>query len=126
MRYYRPEPDIATLLTCDYSTIIDVSPFEQAVTEFRASLAPQERNIFIQCQSPEELIKHVQSLEIFKRTQKHGGLMRRLSTFSKSLSHYFDIIGILVQSHPEYAALAWGAFRLVLQVVLVVLITEFH
>jgi hypothetical protein len=52
---------------------------------------------------------------LIKKTRKRGALMRRLTAFSDSLKHYFDVIGILVQSHPEYAALAWGAFRLVLQ-----------
>jgi hypothetical protein len=29
---------------------------------------------------------------------------------------YFDIVGTVIQSHPEVAALAWGSFRLVLLV----------
>jgi hypothetical protein len=98
------------------SASVDKSPFELALHQFRASLAPQEQSIFTQCSSPEELISHVENLELIKKTQKRGVLMRRLTDFSVSLSHYFDVIGILVQSHPEYAALAWGAFRLVLQV----------
>lgn len=116
MRYCLPCKAVATLLTCRYSTTIDVSPFEQALKEFRSSLAPREQSLFTQCRSPEELITYVQSLEKLQDIQKRGALIMYLERFSKNLSHYFDVIGILVQSHPEYAALAWGAFRLVLQV----------
>jgi hypothetical protein len=118
MKYLLPQNTIATLLICQNSTAADVSPFELALKEFRSSLAPREQSIFGQCQSPEELITNVQNLEILQKTQKRGVFMQRLSNFSKSLGHYFDVIGVLVQSHPEYAALAWGALRLVLQVLL--------
>lgn len=104
------------MLICHCSTAVDVSPFELALRDFRAALPPQERSLFKQCKSSEELINYVQDLDVLKKTQKRGTLMERLSKFGKSFSHYFDVIGILVQSHPEYAALAWGAFRLVLQV----------
>jgi hypothetical protein len=99
-----------------HSALVNKGPFEEALDQFRASLAPQEQSIFTQCSSPEELIRHVENLESIKKIQKRGALMQRVKTFSDSLRHYFDVIGILVQSHPEYAALAWGAFRLVLQV----------
>ena len=104
------------LLTCHRSTVVNVSPFELALKEFRASLAPQEQSIFTQCHSADELIRHVENLGSLKRVHRRGKFIQRISQFSKSLSHYFDVIGILVQSHPEFAALAWGAFRLVLQV----------
>jgi hypothetical protein len=98
------------------SALVNKGPFEEALDQFRASLAPQEQSIFTPCSSPEELIRHVENLDSIKKIQKRGAFMRRVKIFSDSLRHYFDVIGILVQSHPEYAALAWGAFRLVLQV----------
>ena len=36
-----------------------------------------------------------------------------IERFAKVWSPFFDIIGIFVSSHPEYAAVAWGAIRLV-------------
>jgi hypothetical protein len=42
--------------------------------------------------------------------------LTRIKTFSSRLQPYFDILNIVVQSHPEWAAIAWGAIRLVLQV----------
>ena len=43
-------------------------------------------------------------------------IVASVKSFSDALEPYFESLGILVQSHPEYAALVWGAFRLVFQV----------
>jgi hypothetical protein len=49
--------------------------------------------------------------------------MQRISALSKTLAPYFDVVGIVVQTE-DYAALAWGGFRLVLQVMASLLDTE--
>jgi len=56
------------------------------------------------------------NLDIVKKTRDSSRVVKRVKAFSDNLKHYFDVIGILIQSHPEYAALVWGAVRLVLQV----------
>ena len=51
-----------------------------------------------------------------KRMEGGGKLLatcKVIDRFSKLWSPFFDIIGIFVSSHPEYAAFAWGAIRLV-------------
>jgi len=41
---------------------------------------------------------------------------KKIHSLSTKLTPYFEIIGIFVQAHPEFAALAWGSIRLVFQV----------
>ena len=35
-----------------------------------------------------------------------------LAQFSARVNHYSAILDVMVQHHPEYAALAWGAMKL--------------
>jgi hypothetical protein len=58
----------------------------------------------------------MENLDIIKKTRDSSRMVRRVKALNDSLGHYFAVIGTLVQSHPEYAALLWGAVRLVLQV----------
>ena len=43
-------------------------------------------------------------------------MIGHIHKFGASLQPYFKILNIVVQSHPEWSAIAWGAVRLVLQV----------
>ena len=105
-----------SMLNVSCSTVANKNPFEQAIEQFHASLAPKERSLFSKCNSADELLSTVEDLEIIKKSRESSRLVRRVKLFNDSLGHYFAVIDILVQSHPEYAALAWGAVRLVLQV----------
>lgn len=42
--------------------------------------------------------------------------MQRISNLAKCLQPYFEVIGLVVSSHPEFSAIVWGALRLVFQV----------
>ncbi|TAQ84117.1 hypothetical protein B7494_g7557 [Chlorociboria aeruginascens] len=42
-------------------------------------------------------------------------ILERVSKFNDHIQPYFDVLGIVVSAHPEYAAFAWGSIRLVLQ-----------
>ena len=39
-----------------------------------------------------------------------------IQRFTAKISHYGNIMDVLVQHHPEYVALAWGAMKLLLVV----------
>jgi hypothetical protein len=57
-------------------------------------------------------------LEVVSKNRVRGRrFMARIKALSDALAPYFDVVGITVQSNPEYAALAWGGIRLVLQVI---------
>jgi hypothetical protein len=36
-----------------------------------------------------------------------------INSIANRLSPFFDIAGLFVSSHPEFAALAWGSLRLI-------------
>lgn len=72
---------------------------------------------FAKCSSAEELIEDVRGNG---RLSKNQSLLERsiskLDSLNKVLSPYFDALSLVAQSCPEFAAIAWGAVRLALQV----------
>lgn len=93
------------------------SIFIEAHDAFLNSLQPSERSLFAKCSSAEDLITEVRENE---KLSRNPSLIRRsiskLDTLNQALSPYFDAIGLFTQSHPEFAAIAWGAIKLALQV----------
>ncbi|KAF2739919.1 hypothetical protein EJ04DRAFT_572652 [Polyplosphaeria fusca] len=90
--------------------------FEEARNEFLASLSPKERAVFTKCPSPDQLVDDVKNLSQGKKDRSWGRrVIASISSLADSLQPYFDTIGTFVSSHPEYAAIVWGAFRLIFQ-----------
>ncbi|OAL43415.1 hypothetical protein IQ07DRAFT_685759 [Pyrenochaeta sp. DS3sAY3a] len=87
--------------------------FEQARDEFLASLSPSEKSTFLKCSSLEILIADVTKSTSSKRDGSGKRVLASINALGSSLKPYFDTISIFVQSHPEYAAIVWGAFHLV-------------
>ena len=69
--------------------------------------------MFTKCPSAEALIGDVEKMRGAKRHVHNNQALAIISDLGNLLEPYFDTIGIFVQSHPEYAAIVWGAFRLV-------------
>lgn len=71
---------------------------------------------FAACPSAADLIEHVRNDE---RLSRNKTLLRRalsiLDSVNTSLSSYFTALDMFPQSNPEFAAIAWGALKLVLQ-----------
>ena len=44
---------------------------------------------------------------------KEGKAHQWINAFASRVTYYGDILDMLVQHHPEYVALAWGAFKFV-------------
>ena len=62
-------------------------------------------------------MKAIENFQPIQRNRaKYEGALKKIKQLNNGLKHYFEVVGIVVQSHPEFAALAWGAMRLVLQV----------
>lgn len=96
----------------------NLNVFSEAKEMFLKSLSPKERSLYKPCFSAEELIKHLESLEIAPTTSKRQ-LKRwvdQVRKFSDRLAPYLDAIGFIVQSHPEIAAITWGIIRMIFQV----------
>ncbi|KAL2075301.1 hypothetical protein VTL71DRAFT_244 [Oculimacula yallundae] len=90
--------------------------FKEAHTTFLTLLSPKERSLFSSCSCADELLADAQKLAVVSKNRVRGRrFMGRIKAFSDGLAPYFEVVGIIVQSNPEYAALAWGGVRLVLQ-----------
>ncbi|RBA13422.1 hypothetical protein FPRO05_02216 [Fusarium proliferatum] len=89
--------------------------FQQAHEEFLRQLSDEERTQFTQIRSSQIFLDEFKKLGQFaKKHTKWTKLLRSVEKCSEKLDPYFDVVGITIQSHPEWAAIAWGAFRLVL------------
>ncbi|ORY05553.1 hypothetical protein BCR34DRAFT_604476 [Clohesyomyces aquaticus] len=97
-----------------YSATNDLKIFQEARDSFLNSLSPNERSLVSPCQDSEELLKSLKSLD--KISKNHRGFQKavgKVKRFCDRLEPYFEAIGWFVQSHAEFAAIAWGAIRLI-------------
>ena len=63
------------------------------------------------------LLKHIEGFAVFKSNHpKISQTLEHIKTFSDRLEPYFEVGTIVLQTHPEWTAIAWGAFRLILKV----------
>ncbi|KAF9630468.1 hypothetical protein BFW01_g1030 [Lasiodiplodia theobromae] len=55
--------------------------------------------------------------EVAKKRRKRGSsrFLDRIARLSDRLQPFFGVVDIMIQSNPEYTALAWGALRFILQ-----------
>jgi len=95
-----------------------MNPFLQAQEEFLRSISEADRSRFLKCPSAVELLTDVKKLAaaIPKKHRQTTKVLNSIHSFTNNLEPYFEVVGILVSSHPDVAAIAWGAFRLILQV----------
>ncbi|KAF2177896.1 hypothetical protein K469DRAFT_350551 [Zopfia rhizophila CBS 207.26] len=92
------------------------SVFIEARDQFLNSLLPSERAQFAKCHSAQQLLKDIKNLlSLKKNAAVRRSCVQSIANLGTKLSPYFDAIGWIVQSHPEFAAIGWGAFRFVLQ-----------
>lgn len=93
--------------------------FRRARDQFLKSLSSEEQSRFIRVRTSKELIDSISKFQHNARdSSRFSKLVAVIKNCSEKLEPYFSIIGIVVQSHPEWTAIAWGAFRLVLQVLI--------
>jgi len=101
--------------------------FKEAQDTFLGSLSEEERKTFPTCRSADELLQSARELEVLAREQRKGrALIVKIQKFSDKLSPFFKIIDIFCSTHPEWANIAWGALRLILQVCIKQHLRVFH
>lgn len=89
-------------------------PFGEVAKRFLDSLASPDAANFVQFESAEAMVSELRSRIV--DLQAHGKLAKlceRVDAASRSVSPFFDVIGIFIQSNPEIPALLWGAIRMV-------------
>lgn len=91
------------------------SLFKSACEQFRASLSEKQRQVFKEYPDATSMLKALRDQA--ERHPTHRSLLTRcckkILALSTMMEPYFDVINIFVSSHPEFAAIAWGALRLV-------------
>lgn len=94
--------------------------FLHAQHQFLDTLADHDRTQFSQCASIEELLANIKQYEGFsKRKRRISASLAKLKVFGDNLGPYFKVVEIICGAHPEWANIALGALRLVLQVDLI-------
>ncbi|ORY10198.1 hypothetical protein BCR34DRAFT_567287 [Clohesyomyces aquaticus] len=90
--------------------------FADARMQFLATLPKEETALVQLVDTPKLLIDNTSRLAVIAKSRVKGEkFIRQITSFAKKIDPYLQVVDILVQSHPEYAALAWGAIRLILK-----------
>ena len=85
--------------------------------EFLEALADHEQERFSKCGSVDELLADIKSLESFSKSRRRTTTsLAKIKAFGDNLVPYFKIMEIACATHPEWANIALGALRLILQV----------
>jgi hypothetical protein len=100
---------------CSVEKRVDL--FAAALKNFECSLSEQDRREFKSFGDAESMVKAVEEA-VVNRADKSRILStcKKIESFARKWEAFFPVVDIFVSSHPEYAALAWGAVRLVFQV----------
>lgn len=65
----------------------------------------------------EDLLRAVQNAqEEFHKTQTGSAFGRCMGQLAERIHYYGNIMDVLVQHHPEFTCLAWGAMKLLVGV----------
>ena len=92
--------------------------FTSTLNAFKDSLPEEERKTLMDFCDAQSMIQSVKE-QIDRAPEKRRLLSScsKIEKFAKKWEPFFAIIDIFVNTHPEWAGLAWGAIRLVFKVV---------
>ncbi|KUJ08082.1 uncharacterized protein LY89DRAFT_742377 [Mollisia scopiformis] len=87
--------------------------FVAVARDFRDSLPSKEQKLFQTFQTQQSMVEEIQKdVRTYQNSRKLSLLCKKVERFSTPLAPYFEVVSITIQSNPEFAALAWGAIRL--------------
>lgn len=73
-----------------------------------------EKNVAAQLGSIDELHKVVKNaVDKYGAEHDKRPVYKWITKFSKRIMYYGNIMDVLVQQHPEYVSLAWGAMKFI-------------
>lgn len=94
--------------------------FEKGVAFFKQELGPNQvqREWIDNHTSLNDALLAAETARLKYEDSKaeQGAIAKWASQLPDQIMHYSSIIDVFVSSHPEYAALAWGAIKFVLMV----------
>ena len=66
----------------------------------------------LQASSLQDIVDAVtEAQRSYESKRKSSKTRQYLTAFSKRVSHYGNVMDVMVQHHPEYVALAWGLMK---------------
>jgi hypothetical protein len=91
--------------------------FDEAIALFGAALSKDNSEAPWLSNSKATSLKDVLDCVIdaqaeYENRKQKSRLRESLSKLAERVHHYGNIMDVLVQQHPEYVALAWGAMKL--------------
>ncbi|KAJ8109541.1 hypothetical protein OPT61_g7388 [Boeremia exigua] len=92
--------------------------FNDAYKWFYESLPPTEQRRYVRAVSPAELLAALEQVKTHAKQRQKKRISESISRIGKVVQNfekYFKAVDIIIQAHPEYAALVWGAMRFLLQ-----------
>ena len=87
--------------------------FEEAKEEFTRDLTSDESKRAWVCQQStmDDVVQTVVQAQSEYRNRTSSKARKWLSIFSARVTYYGAVLDVLVQQHPEYVSLAWGAMK---------------
>jgi len=87
--------------------------FEEAKEELTRALTSDESKRAWVCQQStmDDVVRTVVQAQSEYRNRTSSKARKWLSIFSARVTYYGAVLDVLVQQHPEYVSLAWGAMK---------------
>lgn len=94
------------------------SAFEESLERFRKTLAPKSSADTwidgLKASRLQDVVDDVAKAQAqYKDKRGESKFQKRLTSFSKRVAYYGQVLDVMVQHHPEYVSLAWGTMKLV-------------
>jgi len=90
--------------------------FDSAYKSFYESLPEKDRLLFAPCATAQDLQEGLKKLANLTKKKRQETFAQSLVKIIGAIEPYLNIVDVMVQSNPTYAALIWGSLRFVLQV----------
>jgi hypothetical protein len=93
--------------------------FDAAAKRFYDALSEVDKTAFQKISDPEEMVESIKQRIQQQNSQRTTRLLKiceKIALFGQLMKQYFKIVDTFVSSHPNWAAIVWGAVLLVFQV----------
>jgi hypothetical protein len=92
------------------------SAFEEGLRIFQTKLTAdaKKRDATLMVTKLQDVLDGVSKAQSLYETKRSESKTRKcIIAFSKRVHYYSNVMDVIVQHHPEYASLAWGAMKIV-------------
>lgn len=105
------------IYTYPYRSNVVCDAFDEAKAKFSSALThDQDKVDFVNSHHTLEDVQNAvaDAVRLYEARKTSPKAMKWLQALSKRIKFYGDVMDMLVQHHPEYVSLAWGAMKFLL------------